>query len=393
MKKQYILKSIIKTPYRTPIYQIRAFSKNPIIFSENESVPSHPPLRPFSQSTEETRSFLNTLLLRDLMAIEQLNHIIQDNTETVRRWNTETALTVDHGPQIEELMHITEIDIVERNRHTESAEIIDAILEGVEPPIDRMGGWITIRDDLDNSQDPGLEDLRNYVRSTLDTHITRPWLQEMAELMRTHRANLPEDRSRDNSQVSDSIDGSDSDLESSSSIYESVDSNQNESDSSSNSDSDDYQSVNSNQNESDSSSDSDSDDYQSADSNQNESDSNSDSDSDNYPSNNDQGSNLDNNQSNGDNQSNFDINESPNNYESNQREDDLSSTNVSQSIDQNECNPSSDKKLITDDALDLSDTLHMFFPDSPVENKSTIDFVLQKQQEEMPDIVDSDGGD
>jgi hypothetical protein len=71
-------------------------------------------------------------------------------------------------------MHITEIDIVERNRHTESAEIIDAILEGVEPPIDRMGGWITIRDDLDNSQDPGLEDLRNYVRSTLDTHITRP---------------------------------------------------------------------------------------------------------------------------------------------------------------------------------------------------------------------------
>lgn len=178
----------------------------------------------------------------------------------------------------------------------------------------------------------------------------------MAELMRTHRANLPDDRSRDNSQVSYSSDESDL-----------------SSNSDSNSDSDEYLSADNDQNESESSSNSDSD-----------------SDSDDYPSGNGQGSNLNNNQSNEDNQSNS---ESPANHESNQPENDhLSDTGVSQSDDQIESCLNPDKNLLTDDAPDLSDTLHMFFPDSPIENKSTIDFVLQKQQEEMPDIMDSDGG-
>ena len=34
----------------------------------------------------------------------------------------------------------------------------------------------------------------------------------------------------------------------------------------------------------------------------------------------------------------------------------------------------------------------MFYEEPSTKNESTIDFVLQKQQEEMPDIMDSDGG-
>jgi hypothetical protein len=211
---------------------------------------------------------------------------------------------------------------------------------------------------LDNSQDPGLDDLRNYVRNTLDIHITAPFMEEMNERMRTHRANLPDDRSRDNSQCSVSTSESNSEVETNSSIYQSVNSN-----------------LESNHN-----SDSNSEDYQSADSHIDDLDhSNSDLD-DNSPDN-VQVSSTHNNESDKD------------NLESNQGDNQHQSiTDVNQCINQDESNISSDKKLITDDAPDLSDTFHMLFSDPPVENKSTVDFVLQKQQEEMPDIIDSDGG-
>jgi hypothetical protein len=37
-------------------------------------------------------------------------------------------------------MDILELDIEARNRHIQSAEIIDALMEGVEPPINSMSG-------------------------------------------------------------------------------------------------------------------------------------------------------------------------------------------------------------------------------------------------------------
>lgn len=68
------------------------------------------------------------------------------------------------------MLNNTDIDISERNRHLASAEIIDAILDGVQPSMNSIEGWNTLRDDLDNSQEPGLDALRQYVRSTIETH-------------------------------------------------------------------------------------------------------------------------------------------------------------------------------------------------------------------------------
>lgn len=365
MIKQYQSELLtLKKINNISLTQVRTFSENLIRFSENQSSSSRPPLRPFSEPTEDTRCFLGSLLVRDIEAMQQLDHIIEDSRAIMRDWNNEADLTVNHGPRFQELMDILELDIETRNRHTQSAEIIDALLEGVEPPINNMSGWINLRDDLDNSQDPGLDGLRNYVRSTLDIHITAPFLEEMAERMRTHRANLPDYRSRDNSQCSISTSESDSEVETNSSIYQSVNSN-----------------LDSNYN-----SDSNSEEYQSADSHIDDLDhSNSDLD-ENYPDN-VEVSSTHNNESDKDNQShcdNLELNQGDNQHQS--------ITAVNQCINQDESNLSSDKKLITDDAPDLSDTFHMLFSDPPVENKSTVDFVLQKQQEEMPDIIDSDGG-
>jgi hypothetical protein len=369
MIKQYQFELLtLRKINNIPLTQVRTFSGNLIRFSENPSSSSRPPLRPFSESTEETRSFLGSLLVRDILAMQQLDHIIEHTRATMRDWNNEADLTVNHGTRFQELMNIVELDIEARNRHAQSAEIIDAIMEGVEPPINSMGGWSNLRDDLDNSQDPGLDGLRNYVRTTLDIHITAPFLEEMAERMRTHRDNLPDYRSRDNSQCSDSMNESDSEIEqrseveTNSSIYQSVNSNQ-ESNYNSDSNSEDYQSANSHIDDLDHSS----------------------SDLEDNSLENVQVSSTHDNES--DNQSCGD------NLESNQGNNQHQSiTEVDQCINQDESNLSSDKKLLTDDAPDLSDTFHMLFSDPPVENKSTIDFVLQKQQEEMPDIMDSDGG-
>jgi hypothetical protein len=108
------------------------------------------------------------------------------------------------------------------------------------------------------------------------------------------------------------------------------------------------------------------------------SDSSSDSDPDDNPPSTGQGLNIGNNESDENNERNSEVDQSNDNQES------------KQSSDNNQSNVNSDKNL-TDDVLDISDTLHMFFDEYPEKNKSTIDFVLQKQQEEMPDIMDSDG--
>lgn len=371
MIKQYHFELLtLRKINNTSLTQVRTFSENLIRFSENQSSSSRPPLRPFLESTEETRSFLDSLLIRDVLAMQQLDHIIENSRATMRDWNNEADLTVNHGLRFQELMNIVELDIEARNRHAQSAEIIDAIIEGVEPPINSMTGWTNLRDDLDNSQDPGLDGLRNYVRNTLDIHITAPFLEEMAERMRTHRDNLPDYRSRDNSQCSDSMIESDSEIEqgseveTNSSIYQSANSNL-ESNYNSDSNSEDYQSANSHIDDLDQSS----------------------SDLDDNSLDNVQVSSTHDSESDKDNQSCGDNLES--NQDNNQHQ---SVTDVDQCINQDESNLSSDKKLMTDDAPDLSDTFHMLFSDPPVENKSTIDFVLQKQQEEMPDIIDSDGG-
>lgn len=84
MKKQYQFKLLtIKKFISTSLIHVRSFSENPIRFSENESSSSRP-LRPFLVSTEETRSYLQSLLIRDVLAIRQLDHIINESTATMR---------------------------------------------------------------------------------------------------------------------------------------------------------------------------------------------------------------------------------------------------------------------------------------------------------------------
>jgi hypothetical protein len=85
MIKQYQFELLtLKKINNISLTQVRTFSVNLIRFTENQSSPSRPSLRPFSESTEETRSFLDSLLVRDIQAMQQLDHIIEDSRATMR---------------------------------------------------------------------------------------------------------------------------------------------------------------------------------------------------------------------------------------------------------------------------------------------------------------------
>lgn len=205
---------------------------------------------------------------------------------------------------------------------------------------------------MDNSEDVGIDNLRNYVLEVANTNITG---DQFIEMVMENRENLSESRSQDNSQYSDEIGESNSRSESNSNP--------------------------------------DSDIYLSADTHLDESSSSNDSDVNDDPSSTDQGLNPNNNEFDDNSESNY-IYQSMDNPESTQNSNNSSgcNNNINQCTDDNESNISYNEKFMTDDALDISDTLHMFYNESSVKSESTIDFVLEKQQEEMPDIMDSDGG-
>ena len=315
-----------------PHKPIRPFSNSAIIFTPNQSSLPNTTLLPFSESTDETRDFLASLLLRDVSAIEQLNRTIQSNNDRIRDLYDDNTLT-DNIEQIQRLIDLSAEDIEVRDRYQHSADLLTALYEGNVPPTNNNEAFYNLRDDLANYENVGLEGLREYVQQVINTTITPQFMQEFEYHMANHRAGLSEFESRDNSQYSDEIDESDTDN---------------------------------------------SDDYKSATTHIDHSDSSSDSDPDDNPPSTGQGLNIGNNESDENNERNSEVDQSNDNQES------------KQSSDNNESNVNSDKNL-TDDVLDVSDTLHMFFDEHSEKNKSTIDFVLQKQQEEMPDIMDSDG--
>jgi hypothetical protein len=111
---------------------------------------------------------------------------------------------------------------------------------------------------LDNSEDVGIDNLRNYVLEVANTNITG---DQFIEMVMENRENLSESRSQDNSQYSDEIGESNSRSESNSNpdsdIYLSADTHLDESSSSSDSNSDIYQSADTHLDESSSSNDSD----------------------------------------------------------------------------------------------------------------------------------------
>jgi hypothetical protein len=341
LKQNYFYKSTFKgNLYRMYVPHVRNFSKSQTTFFPHDSLPATP-VAPFEELTDEIRSFLAEMLVRDITAIEQLNHTIQDNNDNIRDFYHGNLL-VNNDAQIELLNNLIEQDVNVRQNYIESTHLLRSIYQGEDPPIHNMSAWLDLRNDLDNNQDIALQSLREYVQQIIDTHIRDQFVESAMDVIREGRENRWETASRDNSQYSDELDQSDSSSRSDSSVYYSANTHQDES-SSGDSDSNDNSPVAHN------------------------------------------GLNSDDNLSDTNNQFNSDIDPyySP--------ESNVSDTDINQSSDQNKSNSNSDEKLLTDDALDISDTLHMFYDESSVK-KSTIDFVLEKQQEEMPDIMDSDGG-
>ena len=316
----------------------RNFSISQIIFFPLESRLPATSVEPFLELTDDISSFVEEMLLRDFRAIEQLNHTIQDNNGHIRSMYNSGNLATNNDAHIAFLNNLIEQDINERHRYQESAELLGAIYIGEEPPIHNMDAWLNLRIDLDNNEDPNLHNLREYVQEVINTHINNQFLEIAMDAITTGRENLSETESRDNSQYSDELDESDLSSESASDVYHSANTHQDES-SYNDSDSDDNSFVT------------------------------------------DQDLNSNDSLPDVNNEFNSDINLHQDNHESN--------TNIDQSFDENKSNSGSDEKYITDDFLDISDTLHMFYDESP---QSTVDFVLQRQQEEMPDIMDSDGG-
>ena len=370
-KRNY--KSIFKDNiYPIYILHVRHYSKSRTTFFP-ESTPPVTPVAPFLQLTDDVRSFIDQILLRNFGAIDQLNHTIQDNNNNIRNLYEGGDLN-NNIAHIGTLNNLIEQDINVRQEYLESVDLLNAIYEGEDPPIHNMSAWLDLRNDLDNNEDITLQSFIEYVREVIDTHIRDQFNEMVMDAIRIGRENRLENESRDNSQYSDELDESDSTVESDSDVYHSAGTHLDESSNNNSCSSDDSfatdQGLNSNDNLSDTN---------------NEFNSDIDLYHDSHEFNQDNDSNV----SNTDNQYN-DNNVSNINNQDN--DSNVPNTDINQSLDENKSNLDSDKKYITDDALDINDTLHMFYDESSVENQSTIDYILQKQQEEMPDIMDSDGG-
>ena len=346
-KRNY--KSVFKDNiYPISILHVRYYSKSRTTFFPESRLPATP-VAPFLQLTDDVRSFIDQILLRNLGAIDQLNHTIQDNNNNIRDLYEGGNLN-NNIAHIGLLNNLIERDMNVRQEYLESVDLLNAIYEGEDPPIHNMSAWLDLRNDLDNNEDITLQSFREYVREVIDTHIRDQFNEMVMDAIRIGRENRLENESRDNSQYSDELDESNSTLESDSDVYHSADTHLDESSNNNSYSSDDSfatgQDLNSNDNLSDTN-----------------------------------------------NEFNSDIDSYHDSHEFNQDNDsNVSNTDMNQSSDENKSDSDSDKKYITDDALDISDTLHMFYDESSVKNQSTVDFVLQKQQEEMPDIMDSDGG-
>lgn len=322
------------------------------------------PVAAFSHINFYSRVFLEQKMHRDDMAISQLRATIEDNRHTLNAYFSDTNITRNHDVEIERVTDLIGQDISEIRRLEGSFFLLEAIYKGDEPPINNTDAWLDIKNDLDNSNAVGIEDLKEYVQNVYDTNIRDQWVQNHPI---NFRDTLPQDRSRDNSEYSVDIE----ELISDTNLYEAA--------------SNDNTQADTNMVEL-STSDSDSDDN-----NQDES-SSSDSDSDDNPPATGQASNANNNQSDVNIQSNLEVNESQVNFDWNQNNSNVSEPDINQATHNNESNASGEKKFFTDDVLDISETLEMFYDESSGKKESTIDFVLERQREEMPDIFDSDGG-
>jgi hypothetical protein len=301
--------------------QIRGFSK-----SSKKLVPPRAVTSPstplFDEHTDDTYRFLHLTLIRDYDAIAELENSIDFHKGLIDVLKNDTE---DNAIQIARSLKSVTEDIEVKTEYEESATILETIIHGDTPPINYTAGWESLLDDLNNTQEPGLDSLKNYVSTMYVASGGEPLIENAVE--ETHNDISPAAESLDNSQYEDSLE------------HENIESF---------SEPEDFHSTDSNHEELPTGSE------------ELLSESQSYSDSDN------------------------------NNNERSTQGDNNSGSNPE---DETIKDSSSKDKTLTDDAEDISDCLRLLYDDPVEKDKSTIDFVLQKQQEEMPDIVDSDGGD
>jgi hypothetical protein len=103
------------------------------VFKDNIYPTSILHVRHYSKS----RSFIDQILLRNLGAIDQLNHTIQDNNDNIRDLYEGGDLN-NNIAQIGILNNLIEQDMHVRQEYLESVGLLNAIYEGEDPPIHNM---------------------------------------------------------------------------------------------------------------------------------------------------------------------------------------------------------------------------------------------------------------
>jgi hypothetical protein len=137
-KKKCFYKSNLRNFYPAPVLHVRAFSISQIRFSPNTSRLPTTSIAPISQLTNEERTFISNLFHRDIQAIQQLNHTIEDNNNSIQDIYNRRDLSTNLDGAIRHLTDLIEEDITERQTYTQSAELLTAIYHGDEPPIHNM---------------------------------------------------------------------------------------------------------------------------------------------------------------------------------------------------------------------------------------------------------------
>src|SRR4051812_6043916 len=137
LKQNYFYKSVFKgNLYLIYVPHVRNFSISQTTYTPRDPFPAAD-VAPFEELTDEVRSFLAEMLVRDITAINQLDHTIQDNNDNIREFYSGN-LIVNNDAQIGLLNNLIEQDINVRQDYRESTHLLRSLYEGENPPIHNM---------------------------------------------------------------------------------------------------------------------------------------------------------------------------------------------------------------------------------------------------------------
>ena len=138
-KHNYFYKSVFKgNIYPISITNVRKFSNNHTLFFPRGPRLPATPVAPFTELTDDTRSFIGEMLLRDYTAVEQLDNVIQQNNNNIRDIYNSGNLNANIDANINALNNFIEQDINVRQTYQDSANLLSAIYMGEDPPIHNM---------------------------------------------------------------------------------------------------------------------------------------------------------------------------------------------------------------------------------------------------------------